>query len=130
LGVAQEVFQKSAKSASKSLEQAQKQLGGIPDVVQGSVQSGLSKTQEALGKGAQQATESLMQAGETVMGVPDTLQDQYASFVRKRKRARMLFRWGLLVGIVLALLYTPVPGSQVRAMLAQQWEHYRSYLGL
>src|SRR5437763_951799 len=130
LGVAQEVFEKSAKNTRKSLKRTQKQLGDVQDVVQDSVQSGLSKTQEVLGKGTKQASKSLMQATGNVMDMRDSLQDQYASYIRKRQRARMLFRWGLLTGIVLALLFTPIPGSQVRQRLAQQWERFQTSMNM
>ena len=108
----------------------QKQLGDVQDVVQDSVQSGLSKTQEVLGKGTKQASKSLMQATDSVMDMRDSLQDQYASYIRKRQQARMLFRWGLLTGLVFALLFTPLPGSQVRQMVAQQWERFRGSMDM
>jgi uncharacterized membrane protein len=58
------------------------------------------------------------------------VQDQYASYQRKRQAARVLFRIGLIAGVVAALLLTPIAGSEVRARLVGQWDKYRPYFGL
>ena len=34
--------------------------------------------------------------------------------------------WYGQAGLVFALLFTPLPGSQVRQMVAQQWERFRA----
>ncbi len=57
-----------------------------------------------------------------VKDVQESVQDQLASYARKRRRAKMLFRLGLLVGVTLAFLYTPWPGADVRRRLSAWWQ--------
>jgi len=137
LGLAQDVMGKNVKSASKNLKKAQKKaqknLSSLQDTLQESVQTGLPKAQDilqtglgtatdVLGKTTKTAGESLKKVTENVKDVQDSLQDRIESYQRKRARAKFLFRMGLLAGIVLALLYTPWPGSQTRQQLGAYWQ--------
>src|SRR6266705_602107 len=89
------------------------------------LQSGLNKAQSVLsagrknvkraGKGLQSATGSLKDAQESV-------QQQFARYAKRRRRAKVLFRMGLLTGVVLVLLYAPWPGSDTRRQLGKWWQ--------
>jgi hypothetical protein len=136
LDVAQDTWQGNVKRASKSLKKAQKKMKHRLASMQDSVQSGLEQTQDVLqsglskaqgvlsvgsknvkraGKGLQKATGSLKDA-------QDSVQQQLARYARRRKRAKVLFRVGLLTGIVLILLYAPWPGSDTRRQLGEWWK--------
>ena len=121
------------KQARKNLKKAQKNLSTLQGTLQESVQSGLSKTQDTLQSGLGTATDVLGKTTKTagknlkkvtsnVKDVQDSLQDRIEAYQRKRARAKFLFRMGLLAGIVLALLYTPWPGTQTRQQLAGYWQ--------
>ena len=137
LSVAQDVMSKNARSASKNLRRAQKKaqknLSSLQGTLQESVQSSLAKTQDTLQSGLGTATDVLAKTTKTasknlkkvtsnVKDVQDSLQDRIEAYQRKRARAKFLFRMGLLAGIVLALLYTPWPGTQTRQQLAGYWQ--------
>ena len=83
------------------------------------MQTGLSRTQDVLGKNAKRAAKNLKKAQESLKGTRDTLQTKLERRARRRRRARTMFRLGLLTGIVLVLLYTPWPGSETRNRIMQ-----------
>jgi uncharacterized membrane-anchored protein YhcB (DUF1043 family) len=128
VGVAQDTLTKSAKQAQKqaqkNLKLAQKNLKSVQDTVGVS----LAKTQDLLGEGSKRASKGLQQVATSALVAKEAMQEQYVSYQHKRQRARTLFRWGLVVGVVLALLYTPYSGAQVRRRLMEQWEQVRSYI--
>ncbi|QBD81571.1 YtxH domain-containing protein [Ktedonosporobacter rubrisoli] len=130
MDTAQVALEKSRKGAKKKLEKAQKNLHDVQDIVQDKVSYGLSKTQDTLGKRSQQASKSLQSAASSMKDLKDSVQDQYVSYQRKRKRAKFLFRVGLVSGVALALLYAPVTGAQTREWLKQQWQRARDYMGV
>jgi phage-related protein len=105
------------------LKKARKNLQGVQDTVG----TGLGKTQDLFGQSTKRAGKRWQQMASSAASTRDAVQEQYVSYQRKRQQARTLFRWGLVVGFVLALLYTPYPGSDVRSRLMTQWEHLRSY---
>jgi len=136
LGTAQDAWQGNVKRASKNLKKTQKKMKRGLASMQDSVQSGLEQTQDVLqsglnkaqsvlsagrknvkraGKGLQSATGSLKDAQESV-------QQQFARYARRRRRAKVLFRLGLLTGVVLVLLYAPWPGSDTRRQLGEWWQ--------
>jgi hypothetical protein len=138
---AQETFAKNSKKAQKNLKKAQKDLqklqGSVQDTVSDKVGTGLAITQDALkkssqalSKGSQEASKKLAATAATAQELRDSVQEQIQNYQRKRARARALFRWGLVFGVVLALLFTPYPGADVRRSLMAQWERYRSYFGM
>jgi gas vesicle protein len=128
--VAQAAIQKNSDLAQKKLNKAQKQAMKNLATMQSSVVTpSLLKAQDVLTKSSTQAGKGLMQAASSAKDVRDAVQDQYTSYVSKRKRARAMFRWGLVIGVVLAILYAPVAGSELRSRLAAQWQNYRSYFG-
>ena len=136
LGTAQDAWQGNVKRASKNLKKTQKKMKRGLASMQDSVQSGLEQTQDVLqsglnkaqsvlsagrknvkraGKGLQSATGSLKDAQESV-------QQQFARYAKRRRRAKVLFRLGLLTGVVLVLLYAPWPGSDTRRQLGEWWQ--------
>lgn len=136
LGTAQDAWQGNVKRASKNLKKTQKKMKRGLASMQDSVQSGLEQTQDVLqsglnkaqsvlsagrknvkraGKGLQSATGSLKDAQESV-------QQQFARYAKRRRRAKVLFRMGLLTGVVLVLLYAPWPGSDTRRQLGKWWQ--------
>jgi gas vesicle protein len=82
----------------------------------------LGTATDVLGKTSKTAGKRLKKVTENVKDVQDSLQDRIEAYQRKRARAKFLFRMGLLAGVVLALLYTPWPGSQTRQLLGAYWQ--------
>src|SRR5579883_1251392 len=108
LGLAQIITEKNKRDASKNIKETQ-----------GNLESGWNKTQRMFSKRSQQAT-------ATAKDMRDTAQKQLARYKRRRRRARTIFRMGLVLGVVLALLYAPFPGSEIRRRIASQVERYRA----
>jgi hypothetical protein len=134
LGVAQVALERNVKRVNKNLKKAQKNLNknlkNLQGPLQENLQTGLSRTQDVLlagldttqdvlGKNAKRATKNLKKAQENLKDKRDTLQTQLVRRARRRRRARTIFRLGLLTGIVLVLLYTPWPGSETRNRIMQ-----------
>lgn len=137
--VAQEMLEKQAKNASKQLKKAQKNVQHIQKAAQENVKSGLSHmqeglesgwstTQDILEEGSRQMQKGLTQLGANARDARKTVRKRYKHARRKRARARKVFRWGVVIGIVLAFLFTPVPGSEVRRRLMSFWQECRQYL--
>jgi methyl-accepting chemotaxis protein len=117
LNVAQDTLEKNARKVQKNLQALQ---GSVQD----SVESGWSKAQDVVSKRTKQPSEGLTQATSSAKDVAGTVMDSYEQYQESRQRARMLFRWGLVLGVILALLYTPVTGVEVRRRISEQWEQY------
>lgn len=141
LGVAQIITEKNKrnvsknvkeaqKQAQKNLKEAQKQAQKNLKEAQGNLESGWDKTQRMFSKRSQSITKPISQATETAKDMRDTAQKQLARYKRRRRRARAVFRLGLVLGAVLALLYTPFPGSEIRHRIASQMERYRANLAM
>jgi hypothetical protein len=90
--------------------------------VQESIQSGLEQTQVALGKHVKEARKGIKKAKESLQAVQDSVQHELATSARKRRVAKTVFRLGLVAGVVVALLYTPWPGSATRHQLGVWWQ--------
>jgi len=123
LGVAQVALERNVKRVNKNLKKAQKNLNknlkNLQGPLQENLQTGLSRTQDVLSTNAKRATKNLKKAQENLKDKRDTLQTQLVRRARRRRRARTIFRLGLLTGIVLVLLYTPWPGSETRNRIMQ-----------
>lgn len=117
LSTAQDTLGKRARKVQKNLQDLQSS-------VQDSVGSGWSRTQDVVGKSTKQASEGLAQVASSAKDVTETVLDKYEQFQERRQRARTLFRWGLVIGVALAFLYTPQTGAEVRHRINQQWEQY------
>jgi ElaB/YqjD/DUF883 family membrane-anchored ribosome-binding protein len=119
LGLAQVVMDRNLKRANKNLEKAQRNLKRVQGSVQDSVQSSFGAAQDVLSKGTQKAGESLTKVTDNVKDLQDSFQSRLELYQRRRARAKMLFRVGLVSGVVLALLFTPWPGSETRRQLGE-----------
>jgi len=122
LSAAQEILAQNVKSARKNLKQAQKNIGPLTASVQDNIQSGLSQAQVTLQKSAKKAGKSLKQAQGSLKDTRDSVQAQVAQYRRKRRRAKMLFRMGLISGLILMLLFAPWPGSESRRQIVEFWQ--------
>lgn len=130
-----------AVQAGKRLTKVQQKLGDTlneaQNTLQNSIQIAKAKMMATLGtaldrgtRPANKVSRTLRQAGENVKELKETAQERHEQRVRKRRRARLMFRWGLIIGVVLALLYTPKPGVEIRTKLTELWHTYRTRLGL
>lgn len=133
MAVTQEMLGRNVKLANENLKRASRNLKSLQGLLQENVQLGLAQTQGALSTGlstaqvtlsqsAQRAGEGLKKAQGNIKVTTDSLQSQLESYKRKRRRARVLFRLGMLSGIVLMLLYTPWPGSETRRQIVEFWQ--------
>ncbi|HWS83558.1 MAG TPA: hypothetical protein VN207_04805 [Ktedonobacteraceae bacterium] len=126
-GIVVPFFQKNMQKAQKNLEKAQKNMQKMQDPLQKNVRSGLAKTSDVPGKTTSKATDSLKQATTRAKELQDSWQEQSVQRQRRRKRAKMVFRWGLIFGVALALLYSPIAGSEVRQRIGKGWQESSTY---
>lgn len=151
VNTAQDMLARNARQAQKNMQKTQKNFQRMQGTVQENVAFGLTKTQSMLSRGTRQASQNLQNAAvsarnitqrattgarkmtqnvaTSAMGIKENTQDRYGRYVHRQQSSRRLFRWGLAVGIVLALFYAPIAGSEIRQRLARQWQEYRSYFG-
>src|SRR5260370_38903542 len=74
------------------------------------LQSGLSKAQGVLSAGrknVKRAGKGLQSAKGSLKAAQGNVQQQLARYARRRRRAKVVLRLGLLTGGVLALVYAP-----------------------
>jgi len=130
-----------AVQAREGLTKVQQKLGDTLNDVQNTLQDSIQMAKAkmiatldtVLDRGtrpADKVSRTLRQASENVKGLKETAQERHEQRVRKRRRARRMFRWGLITGVMLALLYTPKPGVEIRTKLTELWHTYRARLGL
>jgi gas vesicle protein len=130
-----------AVQARERLTKVQQKLGDTLNEAQNTLQNSIQIAKAkmmvtpgtALDRGTRptdKVSRTLRQASENVKELKETAQERHEQRVRKRRRARRMFRWGLITGIMLALLYTPKPGVEIRTKLAELWHTYRARLGL
>src|SRR5713101_1931143 len=136
LSTAQDAWQGNVKRANKNLKKRQKKMKRGLASMQNSVQSGLEQTQDMLQSGLSKAQgvlsagrKNVKRAGKGLQSATGSLKDaqgnvqqQFARYARRRRRAKVLFRLGLLTGVVLVLLYAPWPGSDTRRQLGEWWQ--------
>ncbi len=147
---AQDMLEKQAKNASKQLKAvqknippmqraAQKNITHLQKAAQKNVTSGLSRmqeglesgwsaTQDILEEGSHQVQKGLTQLGSSAKDTKEAMRKRYKHAQRKRARARMMFRWGVVIGLVATLLFTPVAGSEVRQRIKALWDRCQQYL--
>src|SRR5207249_12204094 len=108
-------------------------LKNLQGTLQDTMQSGLSQTQDVLltgigatqdvlGKSTKRAAKGLKEAQKNLKDTQHSLQYQLERRARRRKRAKTVFRLGLLSGFIVMLLYTPCPGSETRRQLIEFWQ--------
>lgn len=136
LDFAQDTWHDNYRQASKNLKKARRKMKRSLESMQDSVQSGLEQTQDVLQSGLSKAQDvlstgkkSVKRAGKglqsatgSLKGAQGNVQQQFARYARRRRRARVLFRLGLLAGLVIVLLYAPWPGSDTRHQLGEWWQ--------
>src|SRR6266567_1211008 len=133
LDAAQDAWAENVKHASKSLKKVRKKIKPVVASMQDSIQSGLEQTQDvlqgglgaaqvALDKNVKRARKGIKKAKESLQAVQDSVQHELGTYARKRRVAKTVFRLGLLAGVVVALLYTPWPGSEIRHRLVVWWQ--------
>lgn len=140
MGMTQNLLSRNVKSTRKNLKKARKRAQRNLSTMQAStlqnigaalaaIGAGLAATQDMWRKGSIQANKNLQKATRSARSFRDDLQYQYKRRQRKRQAARTRFRVGLVAGIVLALLYAPLSGSETRHRLAQGWRQLKDSLG-
>jgi Skp family chaperone for outer membrane proteins len=133
LGVAQGALEQNMKAVNKNLKKARKNLKNLQENLQDTMQSGvsqaqdvllsgLSATQDVLGKNTKYTAKGLKEARKNLTDTGNSLQTQLERRARRRKRAKTVFRMGLLAGFLLMLLYAPWPGSETRRQLVELWQ--------
>jgi gas vesicle protein len=127
---------KNPKQARKRLKKAQKNLKKAQATLQERVGSGLTSTQKVWQQGTKQAQQAASSAREQAQQAAINAREMKENWQRRREkarrraaRARTLFRWGVVVGVVLALLYAPTAGSEVRRRIVEQFQKGRAMLG-
>lgn len=120
--------QKNMRRAQKNLEKAQKSLQKMQNSLQSNVRSGMAKTSDVIGKSTSKASLSFQQATTRAKELQQSWQEQSIQRQRRRKRAKMAFRWGLIFGVVLALLYSPIAGSEMRQRISKGWQQSSAFL--
>jgi gas vesicle protein len=143
----QAVFTKKPKQARKRWKKAQKKLKKAQSTLQQSMGTGLASTQKAWQQGTKQAQQSMgvglastqkawqqgtkqaQQAASSAREMRDDWQRRRMRARRRVVRSRRFFRLGVAVGIVLALLYAPIAGSEVRRRIVERFQQTRAVLG-
>ncbi len=132
LEAAQKTLQKSAKGVQKNLQQAQysaqKRVASGWSATQDGFESGLSATQDLLEDRSKRIRKNLSQVASNTKDAQKAMQVRHKQHQRKRAWRRRLFRWGLVSGIVLALLFAPVSGVETRRRIVLLWNQYKQYL--
>ncbi len=132
LGTAQDTLQKRSAKAEKNLKRAQKaaqeRLGSGWSKAQDSLEIGWSATQDILEEGAEQIRKTATRVSSKKKDIDESLKKRYKHYQRKRALARRLFRWGLISGFIIALLFAPVSGAETRKRLGALWNQYKQYL--
>ena len=121
------ILQKNMQKAQDNLNKAQKTLGQIQGPLQSDVRSRLAQTSQALGKSTSAARSSLKQATTRAKEMQLSWQERSIQRQLKRKQARRAFRWGIVLGVVVALLYSPIRGSEARQRISQGWQQSFAY---
>jgi hypothetical protein len=110
-----------------NLEQFQKNLQKMQSALQRIVISSLAKTSDVIGQSTSKARYSIYQVTSKVKDIQDARQKQSIERQHKRKRAKMAFRWGLIFGVALALLYSPIAGSEMRRRISKGWQQSSAF---
>lgn len=114
LSTTQDTLQKRARDTQKNLKRLRKSA-------QKRLDAGLSATQDLLEGTSRSVQKNLAEVNSSIKDAGKTLQKRRKQAQAKRARARGFFRWGLALGLVLALCFAPMKGAQARERLAQLW---------
>ncbi len=121
------ILQKNMQRAQDNLNKAQKTLEQTQGPLQSNVRSRLAQTSQALSKSTSAARDNLKQATTRAKEMQLSWQEQSIQRQLRRERARRAFRWGIVLGVVVALLYSPIRGSEARQRLSQGWQQSFAY---
>ncbi len=121
------ILQKNMQRAQDNLNKAQKTLEQTQGPLQSNVRSRLAQTSQALSKSTSAARDNLKQATIEAKEMQLSWQEQSIQRQLRRKRAKRAFRWGIVLGVVVALLYSPIRGSDARQRLNQGWQQSFAY---
>ncbi|WP_376795095.1 hypothetical protein [Thermogemmatispora sp.] len=120
----QRAWSEGRKPVERSLDQARREGGRLKDLLSeqfslllGAAAAGLGLLQVALERSMHDARGRLERARGNLAEARAAWQQERERRARRRRQARRLFRFGLLVGIVLALLFAPRPGQETRRRL-------------
>jgi len=124
---AQKSFTRNARKAQKNLQQAQHNLRdmqtSLQENISAGIATGLARTQDLLQRSGERARKVAAYPREMQLA----RQERHEQRAHRRAQARTLFRWGLVTGAVLALIYAPVSGAETRRYLAEKWQQGRDY---
>jgi len=116
---------KNPRQTRRKLKKAQKNLKKAQAAIQDRVGSGLTSTQKVW----QQGTKQAQQAATSAREMRENWQQRREQARRRAARARTLFRWGVVAGVIVALLYAPTTGSEVRRRIVEQFQNVRAMFG-
>lgn len=119
--------QKNMRKAQEKLEDVQKNMQKMQDPLQSNVRSSLTKISNVIGQNTTRAVSSIQQTTTRAKELQNSWLEQSAQRQRKRKRAKMVFRWGLIFGVALALLYSPIAGSEMRQRIGKGWQQSSAF---
>lgn len=127
-----ESIQENARKTQKNLQHmqktARKNLKKGWSSTQESLEAGWSSVQDRVEEGSQQVLSNLAQVATSTKEAKKALQKRYKRHQLKRAWARRLFRWGLVSGFLLALLFAPINGAETRKRIGRLWNQYKQYL--
>jgi gas vesicle protein len=132
LEAAHNTLQQSTQGAQKKLKHGQKsvqqRIASDWSTVQDSLESGWSAVQDRIVGDSMQLHENLSQVLANTKDAKKALQKRYKRYQHKRAWRRRLFRWGMVSGFLLALLFAPISGMETRKRIGLLWNQYRQYL--
>lgn len=127
-----ESIQESARKTQENLQSiqktARKSLKKGWSSAQDGLEAGWSGVQDRVEEGSQQVLSNLAQVATSTKEAKKALQKRYKRHQLKRTWARRLFRWGVVSGFLLALLFAPINGAETRKHIRHLWNQYKQYL--
>ena len=117
--------QKSAKQVKRA---AQKRLTSGLSTAQESLEAGWAATQDMVEQGSKRLRKNAASLAEHTKDSTKDLKKYYKQQQKKRSRGRSLFRYGLILGVVVALLFAQISGAEMRKRLVVLWDQYKPLL--
>ena len=128
LETTQHTLKKGLETAQEKSARTQDNLRHLQQTTQKHLTSGWSATQDKLEDGSKQIRKNLALVTATTLNADKALKTHYKHHKSKRVWGRRLFGWGLIGGVILALLFAPISGVETRKRIARFWEQYKQYL--
>jgi hypothetical protein len=121
---ARKAWRSGGRQTERSLRQVRRRgerlTGTVAErlsVVLGSAAAGLGLLQVALERNMRSARQRLDTARNNLEEARQSWREERERRARRRRRARFIFRVGLVTGVVLALCFAPRPGAETRRRL-------------